>query len=1050
MKRVIIGVLVVVVLLVAGLLVAPGFIDWSKYKDQGLAQVKAKTGYDVTIDGSFAMAFLPFPHVYAEKVSVVNPAVSKDPLAKFDELSVSVALAPLLKGQVQVSEITMIKPDFDLRVNKDGKGNWLSPEVEALVANKQPAENTGDSATSNGGAKKQVEVSFDQITIEDGHFRFADAGKGSVTELKDIDLSVKAESLQGPFDVEGNLIFNEQETSFAVKTEAIDQAASSVTLVLQSKQGPYKADYKGVVAFAQPYEAQGEVALAASSVPGVDGSIALKGFVNASESAVSLKNTALQVGDKAFTGETQISLKPLKVQAAFKSNEILDLDALMAKTGKKTASGGASQDAGVAGVLDILPKTITLPQALDVDITVSGAGLVYNKELIKGVSLKARKQGREFSGEVQVSDIPGKGPAVIKGDLKFADVSTSSSGAQVFSDPVLNISIQANTQNTGYLVQALSGKSDIPVLSNAKIGKFYIQAEAAPGRIAVKDSVVNLDDLKLQLSGALKRGSGSRAQLSADVQANTLDLDALMKAQAGGAAKSGSAGGAQQDPLQALSLPFDLDASVAANTLVYNSQRFENVKASAAITDTQKNIKIQTFGADISVSGQSLDNLLIGVKHPNLLQASRTFGVALPAYQSFSNPVDLSFGLRMGEGGSIDLQNIKGRIAGSDVAGALGYDGSGAKPYISGDLKLGSLTLKSNKGSGGPASGSSSSGAGKWSSDVIDTAFLHAVNADFNISAQSLQYETWEMNSPSIKLSLKDGTLNVQDLQAGMFDGQIGLKAQLASSAANAPLSLSTQADIQNINLASLAYALSGTRQIQADGTVSFNANVSGSGASQKAIVSFLAGDAALSGTDVVMKGFNLTAITNAVERDNRENILAAVQSLGSGSTAFDTVSGTYVVNNGIVNIQSMAMNGPSASIVSTGSASLPAWTMDTTHTVSFNQTDKLDPFTFAIRGPIDKPLNTFGNIGKDILQAQAGKFIQKQIQDRLGDTDIGQKLQQFGVLPDAATGTQRQQAPAANDTTEPAAGVETQPQHQQQVDPAQQAIEGVLKGLLR
>jgi len=137
--RFVFGFITILVLLVVGLLLAPNFIDFEKYKDQGLSQVKARTGYDVAINGEFQVGFLPAPHVKLSGVRVVNPSVSNDPIATFDELSVGVAIAPLFKKQVQVTDISLDKPVFDLRVNREGKGNWLSPEVEALLAPKDAA-----------------------------------------------------------------------------------------------------------------------------------------------------------------------------------------------------------------------------------------------------------------------------------------------------------------------------------------------------------------------------------------------------------------------------------------------------------------------------------------------------------------------------------------------------------------------------------------------------------------------------------------------------------------------------------------------------------------------------------------------------------------------------------------------------------------------------------------------------------------------------------------------------------------------------------------------
>lgn len=1045
MKNLVIGVVSLLIVAVIGLLVAPGFIDWSKYKDQGLAQVKTMTGYDVTIGGDFSLAFLPFPHVNAEQVKVVNPAVSNDPLASFDKLSVSVALMPLLSKQVQVDEITLVKPVFDLRIGQDGKGNWLSPEIEAMMSK-------GGKASS--APSKQAEVSFDQITIEKGNFRFADLSKGSVTEVSDIDLELNAKSLHGPFNAEGDLVFGGQNIVFEAQTGAIDNEAKTVSVNTKVLYGDYAVEYKGIAAIAQPYEAQGDVAVLIQSLPGFDGKITLGGALDANEKAVSLKNVVLKVGDKDFAGSVEATLAPVNVKAALQSNEILDLDQYLPKSQKQN-----KQQGDIAALTDLLPKSMTLPQEMNADITLALGGVIYNKELFKGITAKVVKNGQSFSASANVNELPGKGPAIIKGDLKFADVSTSKTGGQVFSDPTLNVDIQANSQNTGYLVQALSGQNTIPVVSSSKIGKFAIKARAVPGAITVSDSVVNLDDLQLSLGGSLKRTDKGRAAINADVKANTINLDDIMAAQVKqGAASGGSAGG---DPMSALDLPFDLDAKVSANSLVYNGETYRNVGVSADVTQSAKNISVQAFGGSASVQGASLESLQVRVQHPNLKQAADNFGAALPEYKSLAGPVDLSMQVNLdAAGGAIALKDIKGRIAGSDVSGALGYNGSTGKPYVSGDLKFSKLELVSgDKGASAVGSGSSassgsgasraSSGGGKWSSDAIDSGFLHAMNADFKVSADSILYETWDMKSPSLDVSLKDGALDIKDLKAGMFNGQIAMNAKVSSASASAPVSLSTNANITNVNIGALAYALSGTRQLQGDGTVSFNANVSGSGASQKAIVSSLGGSAKLDGANIVLKGFDLVSITNAVERDNRENILAAVQSLGKGSTAFDTVNGSYAINQGVVTIESMAMNGAASSIVSSGSASLPQWTLDTKHTVSFNQTDKLDPFTFAIRGPIDNPANTFGNVGNDILKAQAGKFIQKQIQDKLGDTDIGQKLQQFGILP----GAQKQQAPANDNTVEPAGGDETPKQQQQprsQEEQVNDAIQGVLKGLLR
>ena len=473
------------------------------------------------------------------------------------------------------------------------------------------------------------------------------------------------------------------------------------------------------------------------------------------------------------------------------------------------------------------------------------------------------------------------------------------------------------------------------------------------------------------------------------------------------------------------------------------------------------NASVNAFGADVIVSGKvnelisgdALQNLALQVKHPNLAQLLKNIGASAPNYTAMSKPLDASFVLGV-DGKTTTLSNIKGRLAGTNVSGGLRLETGSAKPSLSGDLTFGTLTLKTAKraASGGSSGGSSSSSGGKWSSAPMNNGWLHSANANLNVTAEQLDYESWTIGKPSLSMVMSNGVLDIQNLKGGLFGGQVGLQSKVSAASASAPLNVSTNANIAGVNIGSLAKALSGTSRLNGDGVVSLDFNVSGAGGSQKALIDSLAGSAKLNGSNILLRGFDLLAITNAVENDNRESLLGALKSFSRGSTAFEALNGAYTIKGGVVSINSMTLDGKSASITSSGSASMPQWRIDTQHTVSFNQTDKLDPFTFSIRGPLDKPVSTFANIGQDILRGQAGRFVQEQLQG----TGIGDALSRFGILP-------QKQAPA-NDNgaseTEPAAGEgasdvgnnlqEAQPKRKSSEEQAQEAIEGVLKGLFQ
>jgi hypothetical protein len=516
--------------------------------------------------------------------------------------------------------------------------------------------------------------------------------------------------------------------------------------------------------------------------------------------------------------------------------------------------------------------------------------------------------------------------------------------------------------------------------------------------------------------------------------------------------------------------PYALAKSLNVDTESWPKNLGE-VALSAALKGTMDNLStdatVNAFGANVTVSGKldelmsgsALDNLAVRVQHANLAQLLKNVGASAPAYAEMSKPIDASFVVGM-DGKLVKLSNIKAKVAGTDLAGALSYDGGGSKPSVSGDLRFTTLSLQNAGGAGAKSSGGASSGSssgGRWSSAPIDTGFLHGMNARFDIAGERLIYDRWDVTKPTLKVVLQNGALDVQDLEGGLFGGQVAVQSKLSSSAPSAPLNSSVNANIQNVDIGKLANALSGSKRLQGEGTVSLNVNVQGAGASQKALISSLDGGATLQGTDVVLKGFDLAGLASALLDSNkplpRIKQLVSASSSG-GETAFDTVDGQYAIQNGVASITSMQMDGPAASIASKGGASLPAWTIDTVHTITLKNAPEVEPFDVTIKGPLDNPGNTFG---KGLFDTYLNEKLGEKIHDLVGD-DVGNVLSKFGLIP-----AKKEKAPvSANDNAEPAAGneeqaapsqaqpIQQQPRQKTQEEQAQEAIEGVLRGLFQ
>ena len=123
MKKIIISLCVFLVLAVAAILVVPGLVDWSQYKQQVAARVGALIGLDVAIDGDMDFAVLPTPHLSASGVRIVGD-VAQD-MASVAALEARVALLPLLTGRIQVERVVLVEPVLVIEVDRDGDLTWI-------------------------------------------------------------------------------------------------------------------------------------------------------------------------------------------------------------------------------------------------------------------------------------------------------------------------------------------------------------------------------------------------------------------------------------------------------------------------------------------------------------------------------------------------------------------------------------------------------------------------------------------------------------------------------------------------------------------------------------------------------------------------------------------------------------------------------------------------------------------------------------------------------------------------------------------------------------
>lgn len=119
------GAAAAVAILVVGGIVFVATLDLNAYKGDVQAAMEAATGRKVEIAGPLALEWTPGPSLAASGVTVANADWGSEPaMATVGELTVKVALLPLIGGRVEIRRLALSDVRVLLERDAEGAGNW--------------------------------------------------------------------------------------------------------------------------------------------------------------------------------------------------------------------------------------------------------------------------------------------------------------------------------------------------------------------------------------------------------------------------------------------------------------------------------------------------------------------------------------------------------------------------------------------------------------------------------------------------------------------------------------------------------------------------------------------------------------------------------------------------------------------------------------------------------------------------------------------------------------------------------------------------------------
>src|SRR5512147_723951 len=137
--KIVIGLVVVVVLLVGGILSLPFLVDLNKYQDHYKPLIEEALNRKIQLQD---IRLTIWPRIGARVAGFTvldDPAFESGPFASLASLDIGVQLMPLLKGKVEVEEITLRDPVITVIKNKNGVLNVATLGRPGVAAPETPS-----------------------------------------------------------------------------------------------------------------------------------------------------------------------------------------------------------------------------------------------------------------------------------------------------------------------------------------------------------------------------------------------------------------------------------------------------------------------------------------------------------------------------------------------------------------------------------------------------------------------------------------------------------------------------------------------------------------------------------------------------------------------------------------------------------------------------------------------------------------------------------------------------------------------------------------------
>lgn len=243
MRKILIGLGVVLVVLIAAAFVVPMFVPTDTYKEEIASRVRDATGRELVIKGDIEFTILPTLGLTVNDVAFANaPGAASKQMASFKQLVVKLKMLPLISGDIEIDRFVLIEPVINLEVDGQGRPNWVfkTPAKSAIKSTpkaKTAKPSSAGQAGEKGGGGSSLRLG--DVRLVKGRVSYLDRRTGQRQSIEDANLVIALTSLSSPLTIDGSLLWNKQRIALKARVDnpqAVGKGKSTrVTLDLRSQ-----------------------------------------------------------------------------------------------------------------------------------------------------------------------------------------------------------------------------------------------------------------------------------------------------------------------------------------------------------------------------------------------------------------------------------------------------------------------------------------------------------------------------------------------------------------------------------------------------------------------------------------------------------------------------------------------------------------------------------------------------------------------------------------------------------------------------------------------